>query len=340
MRNQPPEFANVVLDSLTANIAVLDAHGVIIGVNEPWRRYAEQNRGECRDYYVGQNYLAICERAWRESGDESARALMDGLDAVLHKARDRVQIEYPCRSPSEERWFIARVTACSQRGESRVVVSHEDITDRKLAEIALARADAELLCTKQALERTNGELQRALAREQLLARTDELTGLNNRRYFFDAATQQFEIAMRYGQPLSLMIFDIDHFKRINDEHGHPAGDRVLRHVAAILHDIVRAADILARYGGEEFIVLLPETDGISAQALADRIRTEVAASSLMLDQQECAVTISAGITERHGLDDKLDAMIRRADEALYAAKAQGRNRVVVAHPKPGLVRRA
>lgn len=320
MRNQPPEFAQVVLDSLTAHIAVLDAEGVIIGVNEPWRRFAEDNQGEIRQHYVGRNYLQVCENAQVCGDDVSAPALLEGLRAVLSQTRDHFELEYPCHAPGLERWFIARITRCTQGGASRVVVSHEDITARKQAELALAR--------------TERELQEALQREQAAARSDELTGLCNRRHFLSLAEPLFQAADRYQQPLSLVMMDVDHFKRVNDRHGHPTGDRALQAIAQCAATRLRSADLLARYGGEEFILLLPGTDAAQAMTVAEAIRTAVAERALAGDRGRVALSVSAGIAERQARGDTLMAMIRRADEALYAAKAAGRNRCQVFEPAP------
>lgn len=456
MRSQPPEFANAVLDSLTAHIAVLDASGVIIGVNEPWRRFAEQNHGERGQYYVGQNYLAVCEQAVHCDNDSIAQSLLAGLRAVLGGERESFVLEYPCNSPDEERWFIARVTRCSQQGQSRVVVAHDDITARKKVEIALSRteqtlrmilealpvgvwlmdrsgrivqgnaagqniwmgaryvppeqfgeykgwwpdsgrpiaadewaaaraiargetsineeiaiecfdgsrkiilnsavplraadgmisgaiivnqditarhqADEELRRTKRAADEANRELQQALGREQIAARTDELTGIHNRRHFYGLATQLFEVSQRYRRPMAMIMFDLDHFKKINDRYGHQAGDEALRRVSRIAGEHLRAADVFARYGGEEFVLLLPDTNAQQAHALAERIRSAVSTQGFDTDRGRIDVTLSAGIAEISGADDRLERMIRRADQALYAVKAAGRNRSLIFEP--------
>ncbi len=328
MQNQSPEFAVTVLDALTAHIAVLDARGTILDVNLPWREFAANNQGNARDYYIGQNYLAVCERAAR-GGDADAARLAQALRTVIDGRSDHFAMEYPCNSPDRQRWFIARVTRCQIDGAHYVVVAHDDITARKLAEIGLAAADRELRAAKQALEASNHALQRALERAELLARTDELTGVHRRRHFFALAIHALRVAQRYRQPLSLVMFDIDHFKHVNDRFGHPAGDAVLQEVAARVTRHLRASDVFARYGGEEFAILMPDTDVGQAQQLAERIRTAIEAAPMAVDHAVVSVTISLGVAGRGEGDGGLRDLIRHADAALYAAKAAGRNRISV-----------
>lgn len=318
----PTGFANDVLNSLTAHIAVLDSNGIIVSVNEAWRRFARQNGGDSGDSYVGANYLAVCEQAVRNDGEATPAAALNGIRAVLRGAQDHFALEYPCNSPTEQRWFVVRVTRHRREAAGNVIVSHEDITARK-------RAEEELLRAKQALELANAELQRALAREQLSARTDYLTGVNNRRHFFDLASHAFGAASRYRHPLCVILFDIDHFKQVNDTLGHHVGDEILQGVARIAGRQLRAADVLGRYGGEEFVIVLPETDAQQAMIVAERIRAATAADGIDTEKGPVKVTISVGIAVVQSGDDALDALIRRADQALYAAKAAGRNRTML-----------
>ena len=156
-----------------------------------------------------------------------------------------------------------------------------------------------------------------------LATTDELTQLDNRRRFFQRGEQAVAHAARYGEPLSLMMVDIDHFKPINDEFGHATGDLVIRQVANILRLTVREADTVGRLGGEEFALLLPQTPLESAMQLAERLRADVAASNLP-ELAGRTISISIGVAP-HQPDDSLTRLLRRADISLYAAKHEGRN---------------
>lgn len=166
--------------------------------------------------------------------------------------------------------------------------------------------------------------------------TDVLTGWHNRRYLLVRMKEELSRASRDGTNLVCLMLDIDHFKRINDSWGHAAGDAVLRELASRIDSQVRASDVAARYGGEEFVVLLPNTDTSDAERLAERIRTAVSSNPFVLPGgEETTVTISIGIAglspepRAEELKTMGDSMIARADVALYKAKAEGRNRVVV-----------
>ena len=149
-------------------------------------------------------------------------------------------------------------------------------------------------------------------------RTDPLTGLGNRRSLDETLKHQFAIRKRYQTGFSIAIFDIDRFKRVNDEHGHLQGDRVLQSVAGVIDRCVREVDTVIRYGGEEFVVILPEIDLLEACVFADRLRWAVEQSN------EVPVTVSGGVAEAQDTDDAR-TVLSRADSALYSAKAAGRN---------------
>jgi diguanylate cyclase (GGDEF)-like protein len=160
-----------------------------------------------------------------------------------------------------------------------------------------------------------------------LAMTDALTGVYNRRTLFELGEKELDRARRAGSPLSVVILDLDNFKRINDTHGHQAGDAVLQRFVEVVRGCLRSADILTRYGGEEFCILLPDAPSGAAQAVAERIREAVESSPFTVGK----VTSSAGVASLTADAPSLSALVGRADEALYAAKREGRNRVVVAH---------
>ncbi|HYM84760.1 MAG TPA: diguanylate cyclase [Candidatus Dormibacteraeota bacterium] len=171
-----------------------------------------------------------------------------------------------------------------------------------------------------------------LSQTMTLATVDPLTQVSNRQAVFGRLEEEVGRAGRYGRPLSVVLADIDHFKRLNDSHGHVAGDRVLHAVAAILRDNVRSVDAVGRYGGEEFLIVLPETDVDAAASLAEKLRRLVASSPIALeDGTRLAVTLSAGVAGGLGPHLRLDALVRDADAALYSAKALGRDQVFVFH---------
>ncbi|NCO57887.1 MAG: GGDEF domain-containing protein [Nitrospirae bacterium CG18_big_fil_WC_8_21_14_2_50_70_55] len=168
-------------------------------------------------------------------------------------------------------------------------------------------------------------------RLEAISVTDELTGMYNRRYFFERLAEYLRAARRHRLPLSLMMIDIDHFKRVNDTYGHPAGDRVLRTIAELIRSGLRASDISARYGGEEFVILLPYTDETEALRLAHRLLTTVSSHPFALPPEAGPITISIGLSRldvEHPVSG--EALIARADGALYQAKHGGRNRVALA----------
>lgn len=165
------------------------------------------------------------------------------------------------------------------------------------------------------------------ARLQELADTDGLTGLYNHRYFQLSMDREIRRARRYKRPLSVMLFDIDHFKKFNDTYGHPIGDAVLKEISKIATGALRNTDILARYGGEEFVVIMPETDKSGALAVAERTRRAIADHVFNFNNLEpLNVTVSVGVGEMPPAKTKED-LIKQADDALYRAKETGRNRV-------------
>ncbi len=174
--------------------------------------------------------------------------------------------------------------------------------------------------------------ERKYAEDELrrLASVDFLTSLFNRRYFFEIGRQEFVQSTRYNSPLSVVIFDIDLFKNVNDIHGHLIGDQALVHIGNLVRSITRQPDIPARYGGEEFIILLPETDCAHAQIFAKRLWKLVEASPVPNDGKPIGLTISVGVSgkDEQNNAESFDQLISQADQALYKAKSAGRNRVI------------
>jgi diguanylate cyclase (GGDEF)-like protein len=160
---------------------------------------------------------------------------------------------------------------------------------------------------------------------QIMAATDSLTGLNNRRHFFDLATHLFDHSIRYRETFSIILFDLDNFKQINDTYGHIAGDEVLRALSAICRHLVRKVDVIARYGGEEFVIALPMAGLDQAAMIAERLREEIEQTSFAYHNQSIRLTISLGVAAYLGIEDTLESVLERADQALYLAKQTGRN---------------
>lgn len=188
------------------------------------------------------------------------------------------------------------------------------------------RESLEMLATQTAIALENNSL---FSKVQEMAMTDSLTNIFNRRRFFELADAEFERSHRYHHPLSIIMMDIDHFKRVNDSHGHAAGDIVLRQVAAICKSSLRTVDIFARYGGEEFVVMLPETNAEEASYTAERMRSLVARTPISLGDKSIQVTLSFGVVELDESCKNIEELLDRSDQALYASKHNGRNRVSI-----------
>lgn len=195
----------------------------------------------------------------------------------------------------------------------------------QFAEI-LARVNTQvtMLRLHRHMEMQNVELER-------LANTDYLTDLFNRRCFFHAAEENLSRAILCGAPVSITLIDLDHFKRVNDTHGHLVGDRVLVHVAQLIRAHCRAYDVAARYGGEEFVILHSAVDSQNAFRVVDGIRKAVELTPFLHDKEEICVTLSAGVVDTKGRMDctRIDDVLALADIALYRAKDGGRNQVVI-----------
>ncbi len=161
-----------------------------------------------------------------------------------------------------------------------------------------------------------------------LTTVDGLTQIYNKRYFLETLEREIGRAQRYRRELSLIIFDIDLFKKINDTYGHLAGDHILKHLALVIKSRIRREDILARYGGEEFTIILPEIDHENAAQFAEKIRRLIEKAVFKFEETEIPVTISIGVAEYGAEQGTVSDFIKVADERLYKAKMQGRNRVV------------
>ncbi len=176
----------------------------------------------------------------------------------------------------------------------------------------------DIASNRKALERANGELEK-------LSRTDRLTNLNNRGFWEECLAREFHRYQRYHTPCSLVMFDIDHFKLVNDNYGHQAGDEVIRQVSKTLRDNLRPTDIAGRYGGEEFGIILGNTDAKHAFIFCERIRVAIEALTVTFDGQDIKFKISLGICEAIPEIEEYNIWLQRTDQALYFCKENGRN---------------
>ncbi len=307
------EFATRLLEHLAVPTFVLDAQGCVL----IWNKACERLTG------VGAAQVLGTRAHWQAFYDQDRPCV---ADLVLQHRLDEIEAFYPdgeeikrteqgahleswCLMPQLRRRLYLAVDAVwvyDERGTMIAVVETlRDLTARKQAQLALQR----------------------------LASTDGLTGLDNRRSFDTAFEIEWKRAQRQAEPLSLIMLDVDYFKRYNDHYGHQQGDACLCAVAGVLRQsVVRAGDLAARYGGEEFAVILPAVTASGAAVVAERLRLQVHGLCLPHQRSEVSdrVSVSVGVasvipTAGNALDDLLAA----ADSALYAAKAAGRNRVRV-----------
>jgi len=300
MTNQIPVVENFasVLDALSSQICVTDKNGLIVAVNRAWRDFTVENPPVSLRAGVGADYLNICRNA-SGPGSDDARKFSLGMEAVLQGKTESFQMEYPCHSPTEYKWFLAEVTSLKNRHHG-TVISHTAITDRKILELELMR----------------------------LAATDALTGLPNRRYFMEAANLEIERVDRFGAAASLVMIDLDNFKAVNDTYGHAVGDETLRCLARIFMEQLRQIDVFARIGGEEFVVMLPGTNEAGGVIVAEKLRLALSEATVKNGQNEFHATACFGVAEVRAGDDSPEDCLGRADAALYAAKRNGRNCVV------------
>lgn len=289
----------LVFDSLEEQIAVLDQAGAIIDVNSAWTSFGAANGLSSEFACVGCDYLQIIHRAFA-AGDSLAGEAAQGISDVLGGKRASFYYEYPCHSPTERRWFMMRVCRLKDDSNRLFVISHSDITKRKLAE----------------------------ERAEHMARHDPLTGLANRRYFNEFLNSEMRRSIRDRSTISLLVIDIDYFKDYNDELGHLAGDRCLGTIGqALLAFSRRPGDLVARLGGDEFALVLGGTEIAASQAIADAIRRTVSDLKLVFGGSR-QVTVSLGVASVTPDEQQTeDFLLQAADKALYRAKAAGRNRV-------------
>jgi diguanylate cyclase (GGDEF)-like protein/PAS domain S-box-containing protein len=295
-------FTRSVLDGMSAHVCVIDATGVIVTVNRAWLAFAAGDGGSLDDLREGANYLGACEVAASMSTPDSKEAaqFLALLRELLSGHRTHFELEYPCHSPSEQRWFMVRASHIEASDPPRYVIERDNVTALELAQQALA----------------------------LQATTDELTGVANRRAFFQALGVEFAKLRRHpGSPCSVMALDLDHFKNVNDTWGHAAGDAVLKHFAQVVGGHTREGDVLGRTGGEEFTMILPDTALDEAEALGERLRLQVSLAPLQFDGHTISITVSIGVAMLTASDTNAAEAVARADHALYEAKHAGRNTV-------------
>ncbi len=302
-----PHFQEALLDAindaLPEGILVVNGEGLIVSYNQRildvWGIPPEVMEGVGIGSAIGTVHdpllASVCER----TNDPAAFA------ARFRELHDAPELDDDCEIALKDGRTLARVSTALHGRDGEYlgrVWFYRDITPQKLAQAQL----------------------------EALAREDPLTGVMNRRYYDERAAQEFARADREQLTLAPVEFDLDHFKQINDRHGHAAGDEVLKAVCGASTTMMRATSLFARIGGEEFVFLLSPTTQEGALIFAERLRARVAALEIPVGEETISVTISIGVALRHPGGDTPEACLVRADNAMYAAKTNGRNRVELA----------
>ena len=329
-------LARVVSDS---NVFITDENGVVIVAGDrgfymkavPGARVAQLTDSEQQSRYQRRDFATLAIEPLDVLGIRLVRLegrAMPMLEALAYSQPDMLKI-WAFRDLSEllhlrreGRWlWLALLLA----GVSLLTCAGAGIRYWRRGrehQLEIARVNAELVAF-------NDEL-------RMQARFDSLTGCRNRRYFLEEVDSELKRSARFAFPCSVAVLDIDHFKAVNDRHGHAAGDVLLKHFVQTVSACLRASDSLGRLGGEEFALLLPQTALDGAVELAERVRAAVESSSARCGRVEVRFTVSIGVEQWHGGDDNVENLIVRADHAMYAAKHGGRNRVHVQVGSPSL----
>jgi len=291
---------------------------------------------------------AIPDRVWVKDPD-GIYTFCNAALARIHNARQSEVIgktDYDFSPPEQAAFFrhndlqaahqdralVIEETTTSPHDRTRSVfetvrVPMRDEAGRLLGVLGIARDVTERRDLQERLQKSNAELENLAEELRLLALTDTLTGLPNRRAFEEAIGIEFQRSAKLGAPTSVLLIDIDHFKRVNDGFGHEAGDAALMHLADVMRAATRACDMPARLGGEEFALLLGDTGADCAIAIAERLRERVERTEVSFAEKRFGLTISVGVASFCDDDKEWSAAVAKADEALYEAKACGRNRV-------------
>jgi len=329
------ERFRIATGSISEGLIVLDDSGMVTLWNESAEQILEMTRTEVHGLRpVNPEFAAV-----REDGTKFPQGSYP-LMASLRRGvpQQNVVMGLPRRSgpgglAGEMLWVSVNAKPLFQAGAEKphaVVATFADISERRRSADQIARQMVQITEYAAVLEQQKGQLEAANRQLETLALHDSLTGLGNRRAFEQRIVQEMNQAHRYGTPLSLLLLDVDSFKAYNDSFGHPAGDEILRRLAAIIRGQGRETDFFARYGGEEFIVVLPLTDAGGAMALAERLRAAVQNT----EWPERPVTASIGASTLLAEMPGEEALVSAADQALYAAKSSGRNCVLHAGSLP------
>ncbi len=302
-----------VIDQINVGVLVIDGNARVLLCN----RFMEIHSGHSAENLLGHDLFACFPELPRRWFETKIRSVMLTRQSAFSAWEQRPRLfHFANRRPltGGVDWmyqncdFLPLVDEATDAVEGVCVIIH-DVTD-------IAVYQRELQATKAHLAK--------------LSVSDPLTGVANRRHLEDVLAIELKRSRRHDLALSVLMFDIDHFKRVNDTHGHLAGDEVICHVARIAAQSLRESDTLGRYGGEEFTLILPETGLAGAQAVAERLCRTIAETPAMVEGTPIHTTVSIGVAEREPDETNHDGLLDRADAGLYRAKLNGRNQVAVA----------
>jgi len=270
----------------------------------------------------------IYKQSHLKAGLAEAKATMKSLLSIFVERLAEVTGHTVDYGDKIER-YAARIASTENIGSLKTLV--EDLmTDTRGMQVDMLRSRDDLVSARgqaQAAEQRVAQLETELARVSEQVREDHLTGTLNRRGMNDAMQRELARATRTGRPMCVSMLDLDNFKKLNDTHGHAAGDAALVHLAKVIRRTVRPTDVIARYGGEEFVIILTDTDLDTAAAVTTRLQRELTKRFFLHGNERLLVTFSAGVAQRRD-EETEESLIQRADQAMYQAKVQGKNQVV------------